>query len=207
MEYHKILIIRLSSLGDVVLTQSVAAVLSHKFPNVEIHFLTKRAFVDVVKAFGCLDAIHVWEENKSLSQLLKLKRLKFDLVIDLHNKLSTFWIKTVVGGRKTVTYNKQHLLRLRIVKHRTQKVISSTVRLYFSALQKAGIAAEVENPQLFPAAELPLQIAKQLTNDKINLAIFPGALHKTKQYPLDQLAQVINALGERYNIFLLGSLD
>lgn len=200
-----ILIIRLSSLGDIVLTQSVAAVLRRKFAKVKIHYFTKSAFVPVVEAFGCIDQIYAWEDYKSYSKLRKLADLKLDLVVDLHNKFNTFLIKLLVGGKKTVTYNKQHFLRRRIVNHKTDKTISSTVDLYFSALQKAGIKAQKRNPELQPKQELSEKINKMIQPDQHNIAIFPGALHKTKQYPLAQMAKVIDSLDNNIRIFLLGS--
>jgi lipopolysaccharide heptosyltransferase II len=203
--YNKILIIRLSSLGDIVLTQPVAAVLQKKFPKAEIHFITKKAFAPLVEAFDCIDQIHVWEEYKSFSKLRKLARNRFDLVIDLHNKLNTFLIKSVVNGKKTVTYNKQHNLRRKIVNHKTEETIKSTVDLYFSALKKAGIASEVSKPELFPEAELKKELSDLLEKKKINIAIFPGALHKTKQYPADQMVELINLLDKDVKVFMLGS--
>ncbi|MDO9577481.1 MAG: lipopolysaccharide heptosyltransferase II [Candidatus Cloacimonadales bacterium] len=201
----KILLIRLSSLGDIVLTQSVAAALRKKYPNAEIHFITKKAFVPIVEAFGCIDQIHVWGEYKSFSKLRKLAKNRFDLVIDLHNKFNTFLIKKIVNGKNTATYNKHHHLRWKIVQHQTNQSISSTVELYFSALKKAGIEAEISNPELYPKNELNEKLADLFETNKHNVAIFPGALHKTKQYPTEQLAEMINSLDEKFNIFLLGS--
>ncbi len=197
--------IRLSSLGDVVLTQPVAEALRQRFPAAKIHYITKKSFVSVVEAFGCIDQIYAWEDFKSYSKLRKLADLKLDLVIDLHNKFNTFLIKLLVGGKKTVTYNKQHFLRRRIVHHKTAKSISSTVDLYFSALQKAGIEAEVYRPKLHPTGELSQRFSELIDPKKRNLAIFPGALHKTKQYPAEQIGEVINSLNDDYQIFLLGS--
>lgn len=203
----KILLIRLSSLGDVVLTQSIAAELRKQYPQAEIHFITKKAFVDVVEAFGCIDQIHVWEEHKSFSKLRKLAKNNFEIVIDLHNKFNTFFIKKIVNGKKTVTYNKQHSLRRKIVKHKTKKSISSTVELYFSVLKKAGIETEILFPELHPTHDLKEGLNSLLDSNKHNIAIFPGALHKTKQYPSEQMAVLINSLDAHFSIFLLGSAN
>ena len=201
----KILIIRLSSLGDVVLAQSVAAVLRAKYPAAEIHFIVKNAFVPVVEAFGCIDQIHIWEENNSFSKLRELGSQKYDLTIDLQAKFNSFLIRKLVRSKKTVTYDKHHFLRLMIVKHKTKKSISSTVDLYFSALKKAGIREKMRFPELHPVQELPKERAKLIKPEKRNVAIFPGALHRTKQYPLKKMAEFINLLEDCYNVFLLGS--
>ncbi|MCF7794551.1 MAG: glycosyltransferase family 9 protein [Candidatus Cloacimonetes bacterium] len=203
--YNRILIIRLSSLGDVVLTQPVTAVLKKRFPKAEIHFITKKAYLPVVECFNCVDKVYIWEEYKSYSKLRKLAKQKFDLVIDLHNKFNTFLIKKVVHGKKTITYNKQHRLRRKIIKQKTDKVIKSTVDLYFSALRKIGIESVFDNPILYPNEKLSNDFTGKIKSEKIKLAIFPGALHKTKQYPVDLLLEVINKLNDKYQIFLSGS--
>lgn len=200
-----ILIIRLSSLGDVVLTQSTAAVLREQYPDARLHFITKKAFVPIIEAFGCIDKIHIWEEYKSFSKLLRLGRNNFDLVIDLHNKFNTFLIKTIVNGKRTITYNKKHGLRRKIVKHKTSETISSTVDLYFSIFSKLGISVEVKQPKLYPQQFEKSLINKLKYNDKQLIGIFPGALHKTKQYPIEQTAKVINNLSDSFRCILLGS--
>lgn len=204
--YSKILIIRLSSLGDVILTQSVAAEIKNQFPAAELHFITKKNYVPLLEAFGCIDQIHIWEEYKSFSQLRKLAKNKFELVIDLQNKFNSFLIKLILNSSKICTYNKQHTLRRNIVKHKTSNTISSTIDLYFSALQKIGkVPSGWKAPQLQPVSQLSSATAKSISSSKPNLAIFPGALHKTKQYPPELFSAVIEQLEDKLNIILLGS--
>jgi len=170
-----ILIIRLSSLGDIVLTQSTAAVLKELYPDSMIHFITKKAFVPIVEAFVCIDKIHIWEEHKSIPRLRKLGMHKFDMVIDLHNKFNTFLIKNIISGKRTITYKKKHNLRKKIVKHKTSDSIKSTVDLYFSIFQKLDIQAEIKQPRLFSDQKKTVINRKP---GKYLVGIFPGALHK-----------------------------
>jgi len=193
----KILVIRLSSLGDIVLTQSAVQVLRNEFPDVQIHFLTKKIFAPIVEMFNCVDEIHYWE-NKYL--LLKnLRKLKFDLAIDLHSKFNTLIIKNFINAKQTVTYNKKHLLRRKIVKKRTNKTISSTVALYFTALRKMGLESEVTIPKLFPANNAVMPEILPVSDKTKYIGLFPGALHKTKQYPVEQLAEFIDSVPIKWN--------
>ena len=193
----KILVIRLSSLGDIVLTQSAVQAVRNEFPKAQIHYLTKRAFAPIVNMFNCVDEIHYWEDKKTL--LIKLRKLKFDLVIDLHSKLNTFIIKSFINAKQISTYNKEHLLRRQIVKKRTNMVISSTVELYFTALSKIGIMSEVSNPKLFPAKDTEMPTAFTTNKNTKYIGLFPGALHKTKQYPIKQLAELIDSVPTKWN--------
>ena len=194
---RKILVIRLSSLGDIVLTQSVVQALRNEFPDAQVHYLTKRVYLPIVEMFNCVDEIHYWENKYSL--LKNLKILKFDLAIDLHSKFNTFIIKCFISAKRTVTYTKKHLLRRRIVKKRTNKTISSTIALYFTALKKIGLESKVSAPNLFPANN---EVMPEIfpASDKIKyIGLFPGALHKTKQYPVDQLAEFIDSVPTEWN--------
>jgi ADP-heptose:LPS heptosyltransferase len=88
----KFLVIRLSSIGDIVLTTPVVRCLKNQVPNAEVHFLTKRQFLPVLKANPHLDAIH---EYRGTSETLRLiKNNGFHYIIDLHNNLRTALIKT-----------------------------------------------------------------------------------------------------------------
>ena len=193
----KILIIRLSSLGDIVLTQSAVQVLRNEFPKAQIHYLTKRAFAPIVEMFNSVDEIHYWEKKNA--PLIKLRKLKFDLAIDLHSKLNTFIIKGFVNAKQTSTYNKEHLLRRQIVKKKTNRTISSTVDLYFTALQKIGINTDAIEPKLIPIKSTKILDILNHSDGKKRVALFPGALHKTKQYPIKQLAEIIDSIPIEWN--------
>jgi heptosyltransferase-2 len=200
----KILILRLSSIGDIVLTQPVAKVLREVYPNATIDYLIKKPYVGIVEAFGCIDTIHTWKNKREI--LRKLKKQKYDLVIDLHSKLNTFIIKSLVRGKKTITYNKKHYLRKKIVRKITGKSITSTVELYFSALKKIGITQTIEHPALYPDKSKKISLGEKFPGKKL-IGIFPGALYATKMYPLKKLVKFIDSVPSRWNckFIILGS--
>ena len=193
----KILIIRLSSLGDIVLTQSAVQALRNEFPDAQIHYLTKKVYSPIVEMFNCVDDIHYWENKYTL--LKNLRKIKFDLAIDLHSKFNTFIIKSFINAKRTVTYNKEHFLRRQIVKKKTERTISSTVGLYFTALKKIGIGIEISEPRLFPLDNTQMPKTFSTNEKKRYIGLFPGALHKTKQYPIKQLADFIDSVPSEWN--------
>jgi len=199
----KILVIRLSSIGDIVLTQSVCAALAAHMPDAELHYLTKSAFMPLVESFGLPITVHRWETLQQAGRLFAFgRRYRFDLVIDLHNKFNTFLVKMLVMGKRTVTYDKRHFLRRRIVRHKTAETIHSTVDLYFSALRKAGITVPVSSPRLIADSATSEELEKlaALKHEGIILiGVFPGAQHATKQYPVAQLAEALNLMAKEYS--------
>ncbi|MDP8201185.1 MAG: glycosyltransferase family 9 protein [Candidatus Tenebribacter burtonii] len=200
-----ILVIRLSSLGDIVLTQSVVQALRSEFPDAQIQYLTKRVYAPIVKMFNCVDEIHYWENKYSL--LKNLRTIKFDIAIDFHSKLNTFIIKSFINAKQTVTYNKEHFLRRQIVNQRTNKTILSTVGLYFGALKKIGLTTKISAPKLFPVKNISMPEIFRISDKVKNIGIFPGALHKTKQYPVEQLAEFIDLVPSEWhcNFIVFGS--
>src|SRR5689334_19026020 len=78
----KILILRFSSIGDIVLTTPVVRVVKTQVDNAEVHFATKPQYKAVIEANPYIDKIHLL--NNGLRNLIgELRQEKFDFVIDL----------------------------------------------------------------------------------------------------------------------------
>ena len=93
----KILVIRFSSIGDIVLTSPVVRCLK-KQTNAEVHFLTKSSFLPVLANNPYIDKVHVLSSmfDKTVDEL---KKEKFDYIIDLHNNLRTIRFKKALNVR------------------------------------------------------------------------------------------------------------
>lgn len=88
----KVLIIRFSSIGDIVLTTPVVRCLKQQHPDVKVHYLTKAAYLSLLSANPYVDHIHLLEDN--LDKVIEeLKKEDFDFIIDLHNNLRTARVK------------------------------------------------------------------------------------------------------------------
>ena len=89
---QKILLIRFSSIGDIVLTTPVIRCLKQQLDNVEIHYLTKSSFASVLTANPYIHKLHTIDKDVS-ECMEKLKLENFDHIIDLHNNLRTAILK------------------------------------------------------------------------------------------------------------------
>ena len=97
----KFLIIRFSSIGDIVLTSPVARCLKSQFPGAEIHFLTKKRNADLLIANPYIDKIQLLDD--SLTQTIRqLKNENYDFIIDLHHNLRSLRVKV---GLKTKSFS------------------------------------------------------------------------------------------------------
>ncbi|MBP5758947.1 MAG: glycosyltransferase family 9 protein, partial [Bacteroidales bacterium] len=91
-QMRKILVIRFSSIGDIVLTTPVVRCLKKQFPDAEIHFLTKKKFAQVVANNPYISKVHCFSDN--LSETIKeLRAERFDFVVDLHRNLRSMRVK------------------------------------------------------------------------------------------------------------------
>ena len=88
----KFLIVRFSSIGDIVLTSPVIRCLKQQVPGVEIHFLVKEAFREVVEYNPYIDKLHVLAHSWEL-MIEELKLENYDYIIDLHNNVKTLRLK------------------------------------------------------------------------------------------------------------------
>jgi heptosyltransferase-2 len=198
------LIIRLSSLGDIILTQAVVAVLRRNFPNCQITFVCKEAFQDIVQMMGSNIEVLCWREN--LSFFKELREQQYDAVIDLHGKLASHLITLFAKASMKYRYHKQRKLRQQIVKHETEESISSTVDLYFSALTELLPGEGWEQPKLYPHLLLKDEVALPAEwQGKKVIAIFAGAAHFTKTYPLAQYRDFLRLAKEDWRFIFLGS--
>lgn len=103
----KFLIIRFSSIGDIVLTTPVIRCLKKQLPDAEIHFLVKRSFFPVVQHNPYFDKIHVLDHSWE-TMLHELKDEDFDYIIDLHHNLRTLRIKNHLQ-KKSFSFHKLNI--------------------------------------------------------------------------------------------------
>src|SRR5690554_6686842 len=103
----KILVIRFSCIGDIVLTSPVLRCIKEQLPNVELHVLTKIQYSDLYSTNPHVDFVHEWGEENHLV-LADLKTADFDFVIDLHKNLRTKLKSAVFKTANTKWFSSPH---------------------------------------------------------------------------------------------------
>src|SRR4051812_16746459 len=92
----KFLIIRFSSIGDIVLTTPVIRCLKQQVADAEVHYLTKNSFKEIIESNPYVDKLHLLR-NDFDGMIDELKKEKFDYIIDLHHNLRTLKVKKALG--------------------------------------------------------------------------------------------------------------
>ena len=99
----KFLIVRFSSIGDIVLTTPVIRCLKKQVPDAEVHFLVKESFRDVVEHNPYIDKLHVLAHSWEL-MIEELKGENYDYIIDLHHNIKTLRLKKELGIKSNSFY-------------------------------------------------------------------------------------------------------
>ena len=205
MTLKKVLIIRLSSIGDIVLTTPVVRNLKLQQPGIEIHYVVKPAFASIVQSNPYISKVHLLDQT--LSNLLDtLKKEKYDLVVDLHKNFRSCRIRFSLGV-PVVSFHKLNIRKWLAVRFKW-KVLPPVhiVDRYLQSLQKFGIVNDGQGLDYFipekdhvdPEIQFP-----GIGNDY--LAVVVGAKHNTKQLPVAKLIPVISDLN--LPVVLLGGKD
>ncbi|MBC7949724.1 MAG: glycosyltransferase family 9 protein [Chitinophagaceae bacterium] len=103
----KFLIIRFSSIGDIVLTTPVIRCLKKQVPDAEVHFLVKDAFRSVVEHNPYIDKLHVLAHSWELMEH-ELRDENYDYIIDLHHNVKTLRLKKALG-KKAFSFHKLNI--------------------------------------------------------------------------------------------------
>src|SRR6187401_666968 len=91
----KFLIIRFSSIGDIVLTTPVIRCLKKQVPDAEVHVVTRNSFKSIFEANPYVDKLHLHHKNLK-ETIANLKQENFDYIIDLHHNIRTLKVKSAL---------------------------------------------------------------------------------------------------------------
>lgn len=202
---QKILIIRFSSIGDIVLTTPIVRCLKQQIPDAEIHYITKKKFNSVLKSNPNIDRIHLFEGN--LKELIaEMKDLNFDFIVDLHKNMRSSRVKTALK-KPSGTFNKMNFKKWLIVNLKINRLLDKhIVDRYFEAVKKLDVKNDHQGLDCFLSQ-----------GDKVDIEDFPashrngytafaiGGMHYTKMFPEDKCIELCKLLD--HPIVLLGGTD
>lgn len=201
---NKILVMRLSSLGDVILTTPVFTNLRQNLPEAYIAVLTKEEYATVLKNNPNINEIISFNpQDQSLMDLVKLiNGKKFDLVLDLHRNLRTSIISLFIKA-KVIKYDKQSLPRYLLIwfKIKSPSLNKTIIERYLESLINLGITSSIKEPKIYLTKEekkiaFDLLIKYGLSTREVIVGLNPGAKWETKRWPKEYWAQLIDYLAQ-----------
>lgn len=201
-DFKRILIIRLSSLGDILLTTPLLRALKKSNPQLTIEFLLRQEYKDLLIKNPNITNLHLFTRNdfENLNLLKKLRQEHFELIIDLQNNFRSRGITSKLRGEK-LRFDKKSFQKVLLVKTKINLLRNAppiTVR-YANVID--GIELDNSGLDLFTDKEPSFEI-----QSKENLiGLCPGARHFTKRWPVEYFIELGRLLIQnKFNVVLFG---
>lgn len=201
----KILIIRFSSIGDIVLTTPVIRCLKIQQPDTEIHYLSKKPFQSLLENNPYITKVHTIEKDvKEIAALLKQEN--FDHIVDLHNNLRSMHIKRILGKPATV-FKKLNFKKWLLVNFKINAMPAvHVVDRYMQTIEKFGIKNDQKGLDYFiPKKDEVNTQAFPVTHQNGYIGFVIGAKHFTKQLPNEKIISICKKINQP--IVLLGGKE
>ncbi len=202
----KILIIRFSSIGDIVLTTPVIRCLRKKFPESKIHFITKPVYAEILLSNSYVDKVHLLKSEFE-ETTLELYKENFDYIIDLHNNVRSLKIKNALKKAKSYTFKKLNIQKWILTNFKVNVLPPiHIVDRYMQTLKPLGVIYDGQGLDYFipekdktKTEDIPASHAYGF------IAVVIGAAHNTKKLPVQKLTELCSKIN--YPLILLGSED
>lgn len=199
----KFLIIRFSSIGDIVLTTPVIRCLKKQVQGAEVHYLTKNNFKGIIESNPYIDKIHLLNDNLD-AIINNLKQENFDYIIDLHHNLRTLKVKKALKKVPSFSFNKLNIekwlytaLKINILPnvHIADRNLD-TVKTFGVRNDGKGLDYFIPEKDIVPDDHIP---AAQSFG---YIGIVIGAALSTKKLPIPKIKELCSKI--KHPIILLG---
>lgn len=200
----KILVIRFSSIGDIILTTPVIRCL-HEQTGAEIHVITKKQFASIYSGNPHISRVIIIE--KSVSEVAdELKSAKYDFVADLHHNLRSFQVKKICGTR-SASFPKLNIKKWLLVNAKVNLLPPvHIVDRYFETVSGIGVKNDHRGLDYFiPEVDKVDLTSLPESHGNGFIAVTAAAKFATKEMPVSKMIDVIRYINKP--VVLLGGKD
>lgn len=195
--FKKILIIRFSSIGDIVLTTPVVRCIKKQLPGAELHFLVKKQYVPLLASNPYIHKIHAFEK-KAREIIPELKKEDFDFIVDLQKNRRSMYVRTCLG-LPYGTFNKLNKKKWLLTNFKINLLPKiHIVDRYFQAVKKLNITNDQQGLDYFIPENDKVDIAQTLPENFQNgyIALVTGSKQNTKQIPVEKIIELCREFGK-----------
>lgn len=196
----KLLIIRFSSIGDIVLTSPVVRIAKNQL-NAEVHFLTKAEYKAIISENPYIDKIKLLDNNKK-ELIRSLKAENYDYIIDLHNNTRTRSVKIKLR-KPSFTVNKENIKKWLMVNFKAKYQLPHIVQRYVDTLSPIGGRNDNQGLDFFYKKDHSL--TEKFNLPKSYICVSLGAQHYTKKIPVNILNKLLSEIKQK--VVLIGGKD
>jgi lipopolysaccharide heptosyltransferase II len=213
-DFHKILIIRLSSIGDIILTTPLLRSIRKTYPNASITYITKKQYAGLLADSPYINELIAFDKSAGFHGLRKIKRRlrsqHFDAYLDIHKNWRSRFLRFGLGAGLITTYPKYIIRRAFLVwfKINLYKKIRPVYLRYFEAVRKLGVQDDGKGTEIhFPKAATE-KVTGVLTSlgykpGKPLVVICPGATYFNKKWPAEGFVRIARYLIHEKSTFII----
>jgi len=211
----KILVIRFSSLGDIILMLPLLNRLRAGFPNSRIDLATKKRYSGLFEENRNINGIYTLVSDRFIELLRlrkKIRKNKYDIILDAHNVIRSNFLYHTISANRKIQIRKDHIRKGMLIKYKQNfyKEYKSQRDKYLELADLLG-ASSLKDEQ--NRLHLPLKTIKKVEilieqsnfKDRELIAVAPGARWDTKRWPEERFRDLAAELGKRnFAIVLVG---
>lgn len=209
----KILILRLSSIGDILLTTPFIRMVRSRFPTAHISYIVKKEFAVLLQQNPHINNLIIFDSKEGYSGLKKLRaqlqKENFTYIYDLHNNLRTNRLVKGLHSAQLYQIDKSKLKRALLV-YLKLNLFSQITRIperYLSVGKAQNIKDDGKGLELFFDTQSEEKVNNILAQHNIQnkrfICIGPGAAHFTKMWPIKKVMQLTNTITQNHKISVL----
>lgn len=207
----KILVIRFSSIGDIVLTTPVVRCIKQQLKDAEVHYLTKKPFEGILAANPYISKVYSIEKHVN-EVIEKLKAENYDHIIDLHNNIRSSQVKVKLG-KPSSAFNKLNVKKWMLVNLKWDLMPNvHVVDRYMETVKKLGVVDDEKGLDYFIPSKDEVNVDEFFSNEGRGfksrhpyIAFVIGAKHSTKQLPVEKIISICKKI--RQPVVLLGGKE
>lgn len=217
----KTLVLRLSSIGDIILSSPLLRVLRKSAGNnARIDFVVRKEYAELVRYNHHLSIVHEYDVNTGytgLQQLaLSLRAERYDLVIDIHDSIRTMFLRTMSNAKGVVIIDKRKMERWLLVnlKRNAYDDNLTVAERYIETVKDYDVSDDGRGLEIFIPDSTQFEISGKIAKLRLNdfekvIGLCPGSKHFTKRWQKEKFAEVAVKAATDYNakILLFGGKD
>jgi heptosyltransferase-2 len=218
-QIRKILFVRMSARGDIILATPLIRAVRAAFPQAELDWLLKERYKELLLHHPLLHRVIGFEPGRGLAGFIRLvrelRREKYDLVVDLQLNPRSVLVRYFGGARMQRRCYKFSLER-RLLAYFGLNLLKNAppvAERYFTALEDFGVKPDGQGPEIYPSSADAEKVRKLLVEagfwEKPLLGLAPGASRVTKRWPSDFFADAAEKLSRELGagVVILGGSD
>lgn len=213
-DFHKILIIRLSSIGDIILTTPLLRSIRKTYPNASITYITKKQYAGLLADSPYINELIAFDKSEGFRGLRRIKRRlrsqHFDAYLDIHKNWRSRFLRLGLGAGMIATYPKYIIRRTFLVRFKINlyKHIRPVYLRYFEAARKLGVQYDGEGTEIhFPKAATEkvtgVLFSLGYQFDKPLVVICPGATYFNKKWLAEGFVKTARHLMKEKSAFII----